>query len=297
MRLCPALAIAALALLTPATIAQTTDPARLSAAVSWRIDDPDFGGWSGIEVSADGRNFVIVSDKGSILTGSFRRDEEGRISEIAAGAIRPIRHTNGKTLPRFFNDSEGLAIAADGTVYISYEAEHRVVAYPNTQVDAPATLPPPPGVERMRNNGSLEALAVGPDGAIYTLPELSGGAARPFPVHRFRNGEWETIARLRRDPDFVPVGADIGPDGRFYLLERALMGVFGFASRVRRYDITGAGLVNETVLLRSKAGTHDNLEGIAVWRDREGAIRLTMISDNNFKFFQTTEFVEYVVTQ
>jgi hypothetical protein len=42
--------------------------------------------------------------------------------------------------------------------------------------------------------------------------------------------------------------------------------------------------------------THDNLEGIAVWRDAEGFIRLTMISDDNGRApFQRTEFVEYRV--
>jgi hypothetical protein len=51
------------------------------------------------------------------------------------------------------------------------------------------------------------------------------------------------------------------------------------------------------VLLRSAAGTHDNLEGLAVWRDVGGHIRLTMISDDNFRFFQKTEFVEYVVAE
>ena len=47
----------------------------------------------------------------------------------------------------------------------------------------------------------------------------------------------------------------------------------------------------------SAAGEHDNLEGIAVWRDRNGDIRITMISDDNYRAFQRTEFVEYRVVE
>lgn len=86
---------------------------------------------------------------------------------------------------------------------------------------------------------------------------------------------------------------DFGPDGRLYLLERALRGLF-FATRVRRFEIAeGARVVSEETLLETAAGTHDNLEGISVWRDGAGDIRITMISDDNFRFLQRTEIVEY----
>ncbi|GKY88828.1 hypothetical protein STA1M1_26970 [Sinisalibacter aestuarii] len=261
------------------------------------MQDEAFGGWSGLELSPDGKTFVTISDKGSILTGRIDRDAQGRIVSVAAGTIRAMRHTDGGTLPRYYNDSEGLALAPDGRVFVSFEAMHRVVEYANASVERATTLPAHPNFEKLRNNSSLEALAIGPDGALYTVPERSGGATRPFPVYRFADGDWTIFARIPRRDDFLPVGADIGPDGRFYLLERLFYGIFGFASRVRRFDITADGFTNETELLRTKAGTHDNLEGLAVWRDEAGAMRLTMISDNNFKFFQTTEFVEYLVTE
>ena len=34
-----------------------------------------------------------------------------------------------------------------------------------------------------------------------------------------------------------------------------------------------------------------------VWRDDLGRIRLTMVSDDNFRFFQRTEFVEYALDE
>ena len=101
--------------------------------------------------------------------------------------------------------------------------------------------------------------------------------------------------RIKGDAEFLPVGADFGPDGALYLLERDFTG-FGFRSRVRRFDITGParGGAGE-ILLQSRARQFDNLEGLSVWRDEAGRIRLTMVSDDNFLFVQRTELVEYVL--
>jgi len=132
-----------------------------------------------------------------------------------------------------------------------------------------------------------------PDGALYTMPERSGGASRPFPVYRYRDGEWTRPFSIPRRGPFLPVGADFGPDGRLYLLERHLGGISGFLSRVRSFRIDGDLLLDERPVLETSAGQHDNLEGIAVWKDKGGHIRLTMVSDDNFFILQRTELVEY----
>jgi hypothetical protein len=90
------------------------------------------------------------------------------------------------------------------------------------------------------------------------------------------------------------VDADFGPDGRFYLLERDLT-LLGFRSRLRRWDITAEGPGNEVTLFQTAAGTHDNLEGLSIWRDSTGGLRATMISDDNFLPLQRTELVEYAL--
>ncbi len=76
----------------------------------------------------------------------------------------------------------------------------------------------------------------------------------------------------RAGVSFWPVGADFGPDGRFYLLERHLSGIFGFQSRVRSFRIDGNRISDERVVLRTATGTHDNLEGIARLAGRGGGI-------------------------
>jgi hypothetical protein len=110
----------------------------------------------------------------------------------------------------------------------------------------------------------------------------------PFPVYAFRDGAWDVAFRLPVREGLAVAGADVGPDGRLYLLERDLAGL-GFRTGLRRVNLDGTG---DEVLLTTATGTHDNLEGLDVWRDAEG-LRATMIADDNFRFFQRTEIVDY----
>jgi hypothetical protein len=116
-----------------------------------------------------------------------------------------------------------------------------------------------------------------------------------LPVYRYRAGKWDQTLTLPRTKGFDPVGADFGPDGRFYLLERGFHGILGFSNRVRSFALGSNAFTDERLEMQSAAGTHDNLEGIAVWQDKHGDIRLTMISDDNFFWAQRSEIVEYRV--
>ena len=271
----------------------TPVPQGLIGRFRWRMDDPLFGGFSGIALSPDGRAFTALSDRGAYTTGRILRDAAGRITDVSAAPIRRLRGAGAGPLAADRADSEGLAIARDGTVYVSFEGRRaaRVLRYA-TIGGAAENLPVPEAFTRMQLNSALEALAISADGTLYTLPERSGGEVVPFPVWRFRDGAWDQPFDVPRRDDFLPVAADIGPDGRLYLLERDLRGIAGFASRLRRYRVTDTALLDETVLIETPAGTHDNLEGLSVWRGPQGLVA-TMISDDNFRFFQSTEIVEY----
>lgn len=290
-----AVAITAFAL-APSAIAQSPQPAQFASSTLWSIADESFGGWSGFEVDPDGVGFVTVSDRGLIVSGRLLRNANGWLIGTETGPILTLTHTDGDPLPRYWDDSEGLAVAPDGRVFVSFEAEHRINEYNDAAVDRAVHLPRAEGFKDLQNNSSLEALAIDADGALYTLPERSGELTRPFDVFRYRDGEWTIPFTIPRRGDFLPVGADIGPDGRFYLLERRLSSSqLGFASRVRRFDLGEDTLDGEITLLETQPRTHDNLEGIAVWQDALGDMRITMISDDNHRFFQKNEIVEYIV--
>ncbi|KMW58990.1 ABC-type cobalamin/Fe3+-siderophores transporter, ATPase component [Candidatus Rhodobacter oscarellae] len=258
---------------------------------TWTSGAEGFGGFSGLEVDETGTSFMAVSDKGYISTGTLRR-EAGRIAAVEQANLRPLKDDDGSALDRYEVDGEGLALRADGRLYVSFEAVHRVWTYRDPGSEA-AWLPRHHSFNALQNNSSLEALAIGPDNALYTLPERSGKLERPFPVYRYKNGAWTIPFTIPRRGQFLPVGADFGPDGRLYLLERHFTGLLGFMSRVRSFAVQGKRILDERVLLSTPSGRHDNLEGIAVWRDAQGALRVTMISDDNYRFLQRTEFVEY----
>jgi len=256
---------------------------------NWSEDDPDFGGLSGLHVSDDGRSFATVSDRGTLYQGLFQR-ENGKIIGVTNLRKTPLRNDDGGPITAFRSDAEGLAIAPSGRLYISFEQYHRVWTYSDPTSQA-AWLPRHPDFKTMQSNSSLEALAINTNGALYTIPERSGAIETPFPVYRYANREWAKVFDLRRDGPYLIVGADFGPDGKLYVLERYFTG-FSFKSRVRRFDANGQ---NEETLLTTQSGQFDNLEGISVWRDGAGTLRITMVSDDNFRFFQRTQFVEYAL--
>ena len=266
-----------------------TAEAILISSYDWDHPHPEFGGISGIELYDDGSRFYALSDRSMLASGRFIR-KDGAISEVVVDRYTPLVDQQGQPLKDMFADSEGLALAADGSLAISFEAQHGLRRY--VPPNGPASpLYPAPNTFTLQQNASFEALAIDGADILYTLPERSGHASRSFPVLRFHQGTWSEAFQIRKDGPFLPVGADIGPDGRFYLLERDFVGI-GFRSRVRRFEMDGS---QETELLRTGLRTHDNLEGISVWRDELG-LRITMVSDDNQQAFQQTELVEYRLT-
>lgn len=274
-----------------ASTAQTTVNLDYIGTHLWTGTSDDFGGFSGIEVMPDGQSFVVITDKGRLAQGRFTRDN-GRITDVSLGALIHLNSSKGEPLRKLESDSEGLVVTPGGEIYVSFEGIHRVALH-KTPTSPAVLLPRHPDFDSFQLNSGMEALAVDADGALYTMPERSGAVTRPFPVYRFKDGIWTQPFSVPRQGMFLPTGADFGPDGRFYLLERHLNGVFGFQSRIRSFRLNGDTLSDERLLLVSATGTHDNLEGLAVWQDEVGKIRLTLVSDDNFQFFQRTEIVEY----
>jgi hypothetical protein len=258
----------------------------------WRMADPRFGGMSSIEMTQDGLAFTAMSDRGTLVTGQVVRDAAGVITGVTDTVILSLKGAGDAPLDSTRNDTEGLAVAADGTIFVALEGPARLLRYDTA--DGPATnLPALEAFAAMQHNSSLEALAIDDNGWLYTLPERSGTLDTPFPVYRFQDGTWDQPFSLPRDDLYLAVAADFGPDDRLYLLERQFHGLLGFQSRVRRFVVTGNAIDAGEVVLETTTGQHGNQEGLSVWRDGTGTLRLTMVSDDNFRFFLRTSLVEY----
>ena len=274
--------------------AAPTAPPGFLTQFEWRIDDPLFGGLSAIDISADGRDVVVVTDRGAFAAGQILRDAGGLITDIRFAPFALLRGKEQAPLAKGRTDSEGLAIAPDGSAYISFEGPARVLYYANLEGSA-ENLPDHPDFAKMQPNSALEALAIDAEGTLYTLPERSGAADRPFPIYRYKNGVWDQKLSLPREDGYLPVGADFGPDGRLYILLRNFHGIQGFSSKLVRMTVNGDAIGPVQVLLQTPVGFHDNLEGVSIWRDAQGRLRASMVADNNFLPFLSSGIVEYTL--
>jgi hypothetical protein len=288
-----ALIVASILVLMPASSTIATLPFNYIAAFVWRSADPLHGGFSGLELAEDGLTFTAISDRAGWTKGTITRDVDGNISAVSSDPVAPLLDEVGAPLKGPPGDSEGLAIGPNGHFYVSFEGPKsaRIVEYDDISEPGIA-LPGHPDFPKMYRNSALEALAIDANGTLYTLPESPRGGG-DFPVYTLPPDARRLYLPSRGS--FLPVGADFGPDGRFYVLERGFHGVLGFSSRVRSFSIGPEGFVDEKTEFETTAGLHDNLEGLSLWQDAKGDIRLTMVSDDNFFWFQRTEFVEYRV--
>ncbi|TCO69576.1 hypothetical protein EV655_11428 [Rhodovulum euryhalinum] len=289
-------------------------PVRADEAVKVAVlgmpESPDLKGLSGLEVSEDGTHFVAIADRGWFVTGRILREKGGPVALSVDLPAVSMSRDKGGSMRGHGHDAEGLAIAPDGRIFVSFEDDHRIEARRLIRARA-IRLPDLPDAPRLGGNSGIEALALGPDGALYALPEtLVEASGIPVyryllpasntgpdggPAGRYREAAWNRDLSLPARGPFHPVGADFGPDGRLYVLERAFVPPLAFRSRVRRFALGPAGPTEEVILLETGIGRHGNLEGLSVWRDAAGAIRLTMVTDDNGMALQRNELVEYRV--
>lgn len=289
------LGLAGLALIRALQSDSTTGPAELQSRVTWPWPVWWPGGLSGLAMSEHGAQLLAVSDDNYLVRARIRRD--------AAGGIETIRYLGYQYLvsPRwwrgpFYSDSEGLAVAADGTLVVAYEGWNRVVRFdPGGAYLDTLPLPPLAFDQQQSPNEGLEAIAVTAAGAVLVVPEIwapENAADQSRPLLRFAAGEWTVQASIETGA-FRPVGLDLDDAGRLYLLEREFHWSRGFSSRIRRFELTDDGLGPPELLLQTRPGQFGNFEGLSVWRRGDGGLVLTLVSDNNRNPLLRREIVEF----
>lgn len=264
---------------------------RLLAAVALESADGRFGGLSGLTVSSDGDRVLMVSDRGHLLTARLRR-AEGTLTGVDSVRLFPLADADGAPLAADRRDAEALARLPGGGIVVAFEGEPRLWRL-RVPGDRAFPLALPPEAVTLQVNSGLEALAADEAGRLYAIPERSGDLARPFPVWRREalDGAW-TEGRWPRRPPFLVTAADIGPDGRLYVLERDFAWLRGVSMRLSRADLgQWPDLVPET-LVTLRGGGIDNMEGVGLWRDASGTLRAVLVSDDNFHPLQRTLLIE-----
>jgi len=138
--------------------------------------DPDFGAFSGLDVTPDG-DLVAISDTGLWFTARPIEDA-GRIVGLADPRLAPILDGNGKPVTGKLNgDAEGLRIQARNggplEALVSFERKHglrRFVAQPDFAHAGGRPVRLPKSVTHLTPNAGLEALAVAPPAAPSPAP-------------------------------------------------------------------------------------------------------------------------------
>lgn len=281
---------AALAVLALAPVARAQGP-ELEPAGSFTWTTEAIAELSAIEVEADGRGFTAVGDRGWLLRGRFDRDAQGAISGVTVQEIAPILGNDGLPVAARrvgdWADAEGLAMAPGGDCWIAFERWAHVARYDGCR-GAGQWIKDAPGFATLPDNGQLEALALSPEGVLYTIAETpqEGG----FAVWRLEGDRWAAAGRIPEEGGFAITGADFGDDGLLYIVERKLVMGLWWQARIRRLQVTDPDTAE--VLWTGERGEYGNLEGISVWHDGTGQ-RLTLVTDDNGSRDEPTVFVEF----
>lgn len=278
--------------------------------------DPRFGGLSGVEVLDDG-NLLAVSDAGYFIWIDL--DSEG--VQPKAMRLSTMRDANGAALSGIAGDSaEGIAVNG-GMALVSFEGNHRVLAFDVGKCGAAARgapivfgnygMPLSEAYEEARiavgaNNGS-EPLAVTEDWFVFAGIEKKSGltsslSARPI------ESEPEFDLRVGVNaPEFA--GIDVIPakkgNGavRAFLIHRApgaKGAVWITETDLHRYEdrnrprFPAKGEMEARSRLRyaetgwrelaqlDQFGVHDQFEGIAARELSDGRARLYLVSDDDY---------------
>jgi hypothetical protein len=269
----------------------TSDGVRVLGALALTGRHRAFGGLSGVLVDGDGAGLTLVSDRGALVTARLVRQGD-RLSGLSDVRLTALTGPDGRPRPIGADDAEALARAPDGALLVAFEGDDpRIWRYASPAARAERS-PDAEGFGALQKNSGLEALAVGPDGAIYAIPERSGDTARAFPVFRLKPGAdgWDVGAFPRRPP-FLVTGADVGPDGMLYVVERDFSLLGGFSWRLSRADPADWPTLEPETLLTARGG-FDNVESVSLWRDPAGRLRALLIADDNFQPIQRSLLLE-----
>lgn len=267
-------------------------------------DAKEFGGFSAVRVR--GGKVWLVSDRCRVFTATMARDVTGAPHDLTDFAFQLLPRKGGKALSRFgYYDCEALDLAGD-TAFIAFEhggSIGRFAVESDGNLSGFRDVTPPGDKIRFARNAGIEAMALFPAGsphagkALAVTEETLDDAGNH--VAWFGDGNGRSMFSVARSGDYAITDATFLPDGRLLLLERRFGLQVSPAMRIRMFDpatiAEGALLEGETLLEADLGYRIDNMEGIDAWTDEQGRTRLTLVSDDNFNFFQSTILLEFVL--
>lgn len=259
----------------------------------------------------------MVSDRGKLTEVVADRDASGQIMDLRLVREFDLRLGHADAyVAQLTNDAEDLAYGPNGEIYISFEGYGQVARLMSDHFTRQNLIDPDAFV-RAQGNRLFEALARLPDGSFLAIPEerpeqielftfgIDPAGNADIPVVRVNPkvltpsgyAQLTSGGAIPMDGGWAISAADTADDGAIWILERAI-GFMGFSSRVRRFELTEAGLPdwgNGQVMLETRPGDLGNMEGLTLWRPAgDGPQHITLVSDNDNSGFRTTLVAEYI---
>lgn len=263
-----------------------------------------FGGFSSFRFLDGGHRFIGVTDTGYWFSGSLLRDGKGRPEGLSRFSMAPIRDAEGNAAgEKWFGDAEALALRHDRAT-VGFERAHRLVEFRLTpegvgeRLGTVDFLVPP---HELRVNRGFETIAHAPKegalaGARVAITERSIDRRGNVFAAILEGPHRGVFTVARRDGYDITDGAFL-PDGDLLLLERRFSVLSGVAMRLRRIagrTIRPGGVADGPALLEADMGHQiDNMEGLEVWRRADGALMVSLISDDNHSILQRNLYLEF----
>lgn len=269
----------------------------------------DFGGLSAFRFLKPGSDFIGVADTGFWFFGSIVRDADKRPSGVENFRMAQMVDVAGRPIDRKWEvDAEGLAVK-DGVATVGFERNHRIAQF---RIEADGAMKAPfrqldflvPKNE-LRTNRGFETVAHsnvdGPlQGGLVVVSEKSLDKAGNI-FAAIIEGPRKGIFTVKRHGEFDITDGAFLSDGDLLLLERSFSMATGVKMRLRRIDsgkIAKGAVADGPVLMEADMGYQiDNMEGMDVWRREDGALMVSLISDDNHSILQRNLYLEFILHQ
>ena len=267
----------------------------------------DFGGLSALRIAPGGERFLALSDRAMWLRGRIAYRDE-RPAAIVDAEMAPILGPDGRPLyRRGWYDTEALAVAEDA-IYVGIERVHEIVRFDHRGLTTlPGRSQPivvPPAMKTLPANKGIECLEAPAKGlphagALIAISER--GLDRAGNIIGFVIGPSAAAFSVKRSDEFDISDCAITPRGDLLVLERRFSWTRGVAIRIRRLALSAfasnAVLDGPELFFADLGYQIDNMEGLAVHRAANGALVLTMVSDDNFSVFQRTLLLQFTLLE
>ncbi|WP_068310575.1 esterase-like activity of phytase family protein [Polycladidibacter hongkongensis] len=297
------------------------------------LSSPDrwWGGFSGVEISPDGKHLYAISDRSYWLQADLAQSPSGaplaltnaRMGELPSSQQIPLKGSAQ-------DDTEALRIDwRRGALAVGYEKQGGALLYKAPETNGSLDLSKLQLLEileldkqspPLRANKSIEALARIPASLPYSgryLAIAERAASNKYQDDRpafllgisHRSIGKTPIGHIKAQDGLDITDAVFATDGTLYILERRFSIAGGLDIRVRRIrkseirqaftkDANGPNLLGgDEVFKLGFAHNIDNMEAIALHIAENGETYLTLLSDDNYNFLQRTVLLRFRLDQ